>query len=1250
MSQKTARTAAAAATITVIGGSLVIGGQPVTAENLVVTTLDGNVLTPGSLPFVVNTAATNLDAVDVITFQAGLTGIIDLTVPLKINDDVTIVGPGTADIRIRNTADDIVYVYGTGSLTMSRVTLAKAGDSAIDGSGNVELDSVNITQSTGRSISNYGVGKTVDLDDVKIGDSGDDAINVGNVALIVKNSVISGNLDDAIIGSALTSGLIENTVSTDNKGGSYLISVAGNVTIRDSTFEMNDVGLSVATGGAVDISDTSASLIAAVAGVDSGLFIKDASSVTLADVNASGNSNDGVALDDIVGAVSLTNVTANNNADDGVRVTDAGGTTTFTEVNASDNGGDGFDFDDALGLVTVTDVTANNNTGDGVNWRDMEETMTFVNVMANDNGGTGLEGQNQIVGNATLTNVTANNNGGGGVDIEGPSGDALLTGVETNGNGSAGVLLQSPGATVSVNAVVANGNSDYGVSVRDLDDAVSLTTVTAIDNGDSGVLVYSADDGLTATDITVAGNVEAGIYFYASEGSISLSGVTDTATFDGTSHVGNEQGTVVLDDVGDPSATESIITITDVTAHSPVEVTNANDKVRIERMTVSGVVGEYAVVANRSDDITISNSTITENTGGAGQPIIAASNDVALVIAHTTISGNTLDGAPLVAGALDATITLDHSIVSGNGGAPLGAAALIGSFSGSFSMVEPGTFAVVGTNVEASDPDLGLLQDNGGNNFTMLPNPGSAAIDAGDAAIIDPPATDQRGEARVVGDTIDIGAVEVDGGIVAVADVTVAEDAGTVDVAVTRTGRAEGAASVDIATAGGSATAGDDYTTSTSTVTWASGETGSKTVTIPILADTKIEADETIQLSATNPVAVTVGTIGSVTIIDTTVAPAPEPEPELSAAITSLAPQRFTDTRPNGETFDGQSAQNGKLTANGELTVQITGRGDIPDDAVGVIMNITAIGADNVGFITAHACVEPRPLASSLNYTPGVNLGNEIIAGLSTTGTICLYTSAATNLAVDVVGYITANSPLVNLAPARILDTRTNGETADNLDQADGLTTAGDTTTLKVAGRANVPTDAAAVIVNVTAVGATNTGFVTASPCVTPTPTASSLNHVAGVNRGNELVAQLNNNGEICLYTSAAINLTVDVVGYIPGGSNLTNINPARFLDTRDTTKPAANTQITLQIAGVGDVPTTATAVIANITAIAADGTGFITAHPCQNPRPLASSLNYTPGVNGGNEVVTQLNTNGELCLYTSNTPHLTVDIVGYLT
>ena len=58
---------------------------------------------------------------------------------------------------------------------------------------------------------------------------------------------------------------------------------------------------------------------------------------------------------------------------------------------------------------------------------------------------------------------------------------------------------------------------------------------------------------------------------------------------------------------------------------------------------------------------------------------------------------------------------------------------------------------------------------------------------------------------------------------------------------------------------------------------------------------------------------------------------------------------------------------------------------------------------------------------------------------------------------------------------------------------------------------------------------------------------------------------------------------------------------------------------------------------------------GFFTVYPCSDPQPNSSSLNYTTGVNGANELIADLDATGKLCVFTSASAHLLVDVVGYV-
>ena len=91
----------------------------------------------------------------------------------------------------------------------------------------------------------------------------------------------------------------------------------------------------------------------------------------------------------------------------------------------------------------------------------------------------------------------------------------------------------------------------------------------------------------------------------------------------------------------------------------------------------------------------------------------------------------------------------------------------------------------------------------------------------------------------------------VPGQSLSVADARAAEG-GTASFAVTLDRGATGTVTVEYATADGTATAGSDYTATSGTLTFAAGES-SKTVAVPLLADSEAESDETFTLTLSNP-------------------------------------------------------------------------------------------------------------------------------------------------------------------------------------------------------------------------------------------------------------------------------------------------------------------------------------------------------------------------------------------------------------
>ena len=789
----------------------------------------------------------------------------------------------------------------------------------------------------------------------------------------------------------------------------------------------------------------------------------------------------------------------------------------------------------AFGSVVVEDSFLEDNGLPGLGARSIggDVRITGTSVLRNTNNGVVLAGDGgSIGGNVTIDGLVASANSfGAGLDVGNVEGTISVARSTFADNGGAGLYFDETGANLSIDdvdaddngtnglAVVGGGrpgnvdiadsnfrrNVSSGVSVSDIGGNVAVEDVVASNNGSNGIVVDEAVSGGVDIDRVVANGNDTGLTLYDIVGPTTV----QDSTISGSS------------DIGIGVQDNSVVTV-------------------FERVTLTG--NERAFGGFLDGSAQIVNSTITGN-GDGSQEIIFSRLD-SLEIRHSTITGNNVGaGASVIQLETDSPVTIDHSIVTGNGAAPLvenSGSSLSPVVTAAHSLLPVGS-GLGATNIEVGDPAVGPLADNGGETLTMLTDPGSPAINAGDPLIGAFPPTDQRGTARILGPAIDIGAVEVS-----------------------------------------------------------------------------------------------------------------------AAAITSLPPARYVDTRAAGDTFDDRFQAEGRRGADSEYRVLMAGRGGVPADARAVVANVTAVGPALNGFVTVHPCVSPRPLASSLNYTVGVNLPNEIVAPLSATGELCIYTDRSINVVVDVVGYVDAYSPLEPLTPARYMDTRPAGDTFDDRNQRTGVSGVGSTTTLPVAGRGGVPVDAAAVIVNVAAVGATQRGFVTVHPCLATPPLASSLNHVANVNRANELIASVDASGNICLFTSQAIHLVVDVVGYLPAGSTYTAISPARFLDTRANGETiddvsqreglvGAGEEYELQIAGRPGVPAAATAVVVNVTAAGPVDRGFVTVHPCVTPRPNASSLNYVARVNGANELITQLDGDGKICLFTDQPVNLIVDVVGWL-
>jgi Regulator of chromosome condensation (RCC1) repeat len=365
------------------------------------------------------------------------------------------------------------------------------------------------------------------------------------------------------------------------------------------------------------------------------------------------------------------------------------------------------------------------------------------------------------------------------------------------------------------------------------------------------------------------------------------------------------------------------------------------------------------------------------------------------------------------------------------------------------------------------------------------------------------------------------------------------------------------------------------------------------------------------------------------------------------------APARVMDTRsPDGHTVDGKFQASGRIPAGATSQLTVAGRADIPLTAATVALNVTVAGAGGDGFLIVFPCGAPVPDASNVNFVDGQTVANAVLAKVGTGGKICLYSSAPVDAIVDITWYFPDLTGFVPLAaPARTMDTRSpGGRTLDGRFQRQGRVAAATVFELVLAGRAGLPLDASAVALNVTVAGAGGVGFLTVFPCGDVVPDVSSLNFVGGQTIPNAVLVKLSLTGTVCLYSSAATDVIVDVTGYFPDPSAFVAMRvPRRLADTRSLdARVTSGSTFELLVAGRSDVPYDASSVALNVTAVGAGGDGYVTVYPCGAPLPDASNLNFVRGQTVPNAVLAKVGTSGKICVYSSATTDVMVDVTGF--
>ncbi|MBN4003431.1 Calx-beta domain-containing protein [Nostoc sp. LPT] len=477
------------------------------------------------------------------------------------------------------------------------------------------------------------------------------------------------------------------------------------------------------------------------------------------------------------------------------------------------------------------------------------------------------------------------------------------------GNSNGGGIYNTSSVTVSNSTISGNTTNSYGGGIY------STSSVTLNDSSISGNIanlgggIYSSSS-VTLNDSTLSGNTAnsngGGIFINGSNNSVTISNSTISSNraktngggiYSSNTTVSNSTifgNTADSDNNGQGDGGGIYSTNSVIVSDSSISgnIANLGGGIYSTNVTVNNsTLSDNTANSNgggiySSTSVTTSNSTISSNrakTHGGG---IYSSN---ATVSNSTIFSNTADsdnngqgdgGGIYKSGG---TATISNSIIAGNiDPGNQGADVFGNNFNGNaynlIGKIVGKSSGTLGTGTDIINPNPGLkpLGDYGGSTQTHALYFNSPARNAGDPAYSGGLTTDQRGTDfnRIESGRIDIGAFEyvlpkVSFGA-ATYNATEDSAATTVTILVTLDASPETAVTIPIVVRNTStATSGNDYTFSPTTISFAAGATGSnltKLITFTIKPDDLPENAETVVLNFGTLTGADLGTITETTL------------------------------------------------------------------------------------------------------------------------------------------------------------------------------------------------------------------------------------------------------------------------------------------------------------------------------------------------------------------------------------------------
>ena len=321
----------------------------------------------------------------------------------------------------------------------------------------------------------------------------------------------------------------------------------------------------------------------------------------------------------------------------------------------------------------------------------------------------------------------------------------------------------------------------------------------------------------------------------------------------------------------------------------------------------------------------------------------------------------------------------------------------------------------------------------------------------------------------------------------------------------------------------------------------------------------------------------------------------------------------------------------------------------LPAGTGAAALNVVAVGPHEPGFLTVYPCGAGRPEASNVNHVGRPVVSNLVLARPDAAGRVCIYSLASTELVVDLSGAFGVGGSTFRPQdrPERVVDTRVG--TGAPLRRVG----AGEELRFRLSGSA----ETVGLALNVIAVEPTAPGYLTVYQCAGGRPETSNVNYVSEPVVSNLVVvptrADATDSTDVCIYSLAETHVVVDLAGSFvgegfvpPGAPPGAPLGAAvRLLDTRGPGRERVAAGGTVDV----DLASSALAGVLNVIAVEPTVPGFITVHPCDEPAPNASNINYGGVPIVSNLVIARPSPDGRVCLTSSAETDVVVDLAGFV-